>query len=359
MQSETILLWWWLGILTIRRYRLLMEHLGDLERARARLGPVMLRELGLKDAAIADVLSRLNRFDAPAYRARMERLGVRLCMIEDEEYPSALREIADPPVFLSLIGDASVLERPLIAVVGTRRMSSYGRRVVERMVPGFVRSGIVTVSGLALGVDAAVAKDTLEAGGRTVAVLGHGLARVYPAANQALARRIVEGGGVLVSEFPLDRPPDQYTFPARNRIIAGLARGTLVVEAPLGSGSIITAELALEYDRDVFAVPGQIFDDNAAGCNALIAAGQARVAVSPEDVLREIGMVPAETRAAAFVPREGDERIVYDALDGVPRTIDELVRATCLETPRIGVALTLLELAGGAKNVGAGQWVRA
>lgn len=359
MRHETALLWWWLGILTVRRHRALLDRFGDLDAALEHLSPAVLRELGVKDAKIRDVFIRMEEFDAAAYLADMDRRGVELLSIEDDGYPPPLREIGDPPIFLSYIGDIGILSRPLMGVVGTRRMTTYGRRVVSHFVPGFVRSGIVTVSGLALGVDAAVAKDTLDAGGRTVAVLGHGLATLYPKANALLGEKIVKSGGLLLSEFPLGYPPDVYTFPARNRIIAGLSRGTLVVEAPVDSGAIITAELALEYNREVFAVPGQVFDDNAAGCHALIASGQARIVCSPEEVLREIGMIPAEARADAFQPREGDERMVYEALDGMPRTMDDLIRHTSLDTPRIGTALTLLELAGAARNIGAGQWVRA
>lgn len=359
MRSETALLWWSLGILNSRRYKALRERFGDLDRALGALSPALLRELGMKDATIRDTLIRVEEFDAAAYLADMDRRGVELVSIEDAEYPAPLREIGDPPVFLSFIGDFGVLSRPLVAVVGTRRMTQYGRRVVMQFIPGLARSGAVTVSGLALGVDAAVAKDTIDAGGKTVAVLGQGLSTIYPKANALLAEKIVKNGGLLLSEFPLDYPPNVYTFPARNRIIAGLSRGTLVIEAPTDSGSIITAELALEYNREVFAVPGQVFDDNAAGCHALIANGQARIACAPEDVLREIGMVPAAARASGFTPREGDEKAVYEALDGMPRTMTELITRTALDTPRVGTALTLLELAGAARNVGAGQWVRA
>lgn len=359
MKSETALLWWWLGVLRIRRYRKLMERFGNLDTALEKLSPAVLRELGVADAKIRDVFVRIEEFDAAAYMADMDRRGVELLFYEDDDYPAPLREIGDPPLFLSFIGDISILSRPMMGVVGTRRMTHYGRRVVSHFVPGFVRSGIVTVSGLALGVDAAVAKDTLDAGGRTVAVLGQGLSTIYPQANALLADKIVKSGGLLMSEFPLDYPPTVYSFPARNRIIAGLSIGTLVVEAPLNSGSIITAELALEYNREVFAVPGQVFDDNAAGCNALIAAGQAHLVCSPDEVLREIGMVPPEASDSFFQPREGDERTVYDALDGMPRTMDDLKALIALDASRIGTALTLLELAGAVRNIGAGQWVRA
>jgi DNA processing protein len=361
MQAETALLFWWLGILHSRRYSALMEAFGNLDDALKALNPAMLKELGLKEKTIQETFERIETFDPAKAIKDMEERGVKLLSIEDSEYPAALREIGDPPVFLSYIGDLSVLDKPKISVVGTRRMSPYGRRVTEHFVHAFARHGVVTVSGLALGVDAAVAKDSMTAGGQTVAVLGHGLATIYPASNRVLGEKIIKNGGLILSEYPLHHQPDVYTFPARNRIIAGLGLGTLVIEAPKDSGSIITAELALEYNRDVFAVPGQIFDDHMAGCHALIAQGQAKLVTAPEDILREIGVIVDTTHAMRmymFEPRTPDERTVYAALSGMPLTMDDLTQRTKLDASRIGVALTMMELAGAARNAGGGQWIR-
>lgn len=361
MQHETALLWWNLGILNARRYHALTGYFGSLDAALPKLTKTMLEELGLRSDSIERTFEMIRTFDQPQLEARMQHMGVQLVTLEDEQYPPILREIADPPVFLSYRGSLQALEGTLIAVVGTRRMSPYGRRVVETFVPPLVRNGVVTVSGLALGVDAAVAKDTLTHGGTTIAVLGHGLTAIHPAANRVLGEKIVEKGGLILSEYPLDQFPDVYTFPARNRIIAGVSRATLVIEAPEDSGSIITAELALEYNRDVFAVPGQIFDDHVRGSHRLIGEGRAKLVHNADDMLCEIGMERSDGSREilpAFVPGSDDERRVHNALTSMPQTIDDLVEELGMDAARIGAALTFMELAGAARTVGGGEWVR-
>jgi DNA processing protein len=207
--------------------------------------------------------------------------------VADDVYPTQLKTIDDPPIFLYYKGSLEITKQPCIAAIGTRTMSAYGDRVTEAFVPPLVRAGMVTVSGLAYGIDAAVAKETLLAGGNTIAVLGHGLGMISPKAHRMLADDIVTHGGLLLSEFPLDVRPDKYTFPARNRIIAGLSLGALILEATEDSGSLITADLALDYNRDVFAVPGNVFDPNYAGCHALIRKGSAQlVTTRKQSVLR-------------------------------------------------------------------------
>jgi DNA processing protein len=322
--------------------------------------PQMLRELGAKQDTVEATFVRLEEFDANLYLQEMAKHDVQLISIEDEQYPSVLKEIGDPPVFLSYRGDLSLLKEPMIGCVGTREMSAYGQRVVRDFIPTFVRSGFVTVSGLALGVDAEVATETLHAQGRTIAALGNGLASIYPPSNKKLAEKIVQSGGLLLSEFALDMPAGKFTFPARNRIIAGLSKGTVVFEAPQQSGSIITADLALEYGRDVFAVPGQIFDPNFAGCHALIASGRAKLVTCASDVLQELGaVVSPQSSAKPFEASSPDEASVMGALTAMPQPVDALVEKTKISIPLVSAALTMLELQGAAKKVGAGEWVRA
>jgi len=360
MTHETLLTWWSLHILNRRRYELVKTAFGDLDTALASLDASMMRELGMREDTISAVLERLEKFDLLKEKERLQTLGVSVCCIDDELYPARLREIADPPIFLSSIGDLTILHHPCIGVVGTRAMSPYGRRVVEAFVPAFARSGCITVSGLARGVDTAVARDTMDAGGKTVAVLGHGLASVYPPMNARLAAKIVEQGGLLLSEFPLDMEPDIYTFPARNRIIAGVSMGTLVVEAPRDSGAIITARLALEYGRDVFAVPGLMFDENMEGCHRLIADGHARLVTTPAEVLSEIGVMHTtdDTQRSMFLPQSDQQAAIYNVLSGMPQSADDISLRTALGAASVATALTLMELAGAARNVGGGQWVR-
>jgi DNA processing protein len=218
----------------------------------------------------------------------------------------------------------------------------------------------VTVSGLALGVDAEVAKETIRAGGKTVAVLGHGLGQIYPKPNAVLADQIVKNGGLLLSEFPLDAQPDKYTFPARNRIIAGLSLGTIVIEAAQGSGSLITAALALEYGRDVFATCGSIFDPLFAGCHEIISKGTAKLVSDPQSVLAEIGIraFAQSQQSSLFVAESDDEQLVWASLSSMPIPLDDIVVKSKLNAAMANAVLTMLELRGAVKNVGGGQWVR-
>lgn len=359
MKPETAILWWQLNLLTKRRYDLLLQAFGSLDDALANVSVPMLRELGCREETIPAVFARLAEYDAARYGKEMERHAVRLLSIEDDAYPAALRTVDDPPVFLSYRGDLSVLAQPLVSVVGTRDMSSYGKRVAGDFVARFARAGVVTVSGLALGIDAEVARETLDAGGRTVAVLGGGLSTIYPKEHETLAENVVDGGGLLLSEFPLGMEPGKFTFPSRNRIIAALGLGTVVIEAAEKSGAIITAELALDYNRSVFAVPGPVFEPRSAGCNLLIGRGEARLVASADEVLREIGII-ASLRAEpiSFDPSSPMEESVWNSLTGMPQAMDDLVEKTGFAAGDISATLTLLELQGVVKNVGGGQWAK-
>lgn len=359
MTWESTLTWSYLSVLTKRRYDALKQVYGDLDAPLNTLNENMLRELGMKEEPLRETLVRLAEFDAKIYEEALEKAGVCLLSIEDEAYPPPLLQLPDPPIFLTYRGDLSCLDQPLLGVVGTRAMSPYGRRVAAEFVPGIVRAGVVTISGLALGIDARVAEETLSSGGRTVAVLGGGLGDVRPLTNAALAERIVEGGGLLLSEFPLDRIPSIYTFPARNRIIAGLSLGCLVLEAPAESGALITAELALDYGRDVFAVPGQAFDPNYLGCHKLVASGRAKLVTHPDDVLEELGIViPPGGEPMPFVAATPEEGAVHSLLTTLPQPIDHLVERSGMPSSIIAGVLTMLELKGVARNVGTAQWVR-
>ncbi|MEI8230669.1 MAG: DNA-processing protein DprA [Candidatus Peregrinibacteria bacterium] len=359
MERTVALTWSWLNILTKKRVDALLTLRSDLSEALQALDEELLRALGCREETVFKTLNRLEEFDPAWYEKELAKRKIAFLSFDDEGFPASIKEIGDPPVFLYSRGDLSVLSEPCIALVGTREMSPYGKRVAELFTPAFVQAGMVTVSGLATGIDAVVAAETMRAGGRTVAVLGHGLGSIYPQSNARLAEEIVEHGGLLLSEFPLDAQPDKYTFPARNRIIAGLSLGTVVLEAPVGSGALITAELALDYGRDVFAVPGQIFDPNFAGSHLLLASGQAKLVQKPEDVLIEIGIVGPDAGAvSAFTPSTPDEAALYKILTTMPQSLDDLVQRSGLAAGLIGATLTILELQGAVKGVGEGKWVR-
>ncbi|MFA6523094.1 MAG: DNA-processing protein DprA [Candidatus Peribacteraceae bacterium] len=352
-------LWSALNILTKERYDALLQVYGNLDDAAKHLGEELLRGLGCRQETVVNSLLFLEEFDADRYDRTLQERGITFLEISDPSYPARLKEIGDPPPFLYTRGDISILDRPCVGMVGTRQMSPYGRLVTDAFVAPFVSAGVVTVSGLAEGIDARVAEETMQSGGKTVAVLGHGLGMIFPKKHEQLAEKIVEGGGLLLTEFPLHAETAKFTFPARNRIIAGLTLGTVVLEAPEGSGAIITAELALEYGRDLFVVPGSIFDSNYAGCHSLIAKGSAKLVTKPADVLQELGMIiPVDGGISSFVPSSPEEGKLFSILTSMPQNMDSLLEKSGMETGRINAVLTMMELSGGAKNAGNGLWVR-
>lgn len=272
-------------------------------------------------------------------------MTIRRIRRDEAGYPPLLEEIPDPPPSLWLRGDTDpeVLTRTAVAIVGARACSGYGRSVARMLAAGAAEAGAVVVSGLARGIDGEAHRGALATGGLTVAVLGCGIDRDYPAAHSALARAIVDGGGILVSEYEPGVEPAPWRFPARNRIIAGLAGATVVVEARERSGALITADFALEDGREVLAVPGEITSTLSAGANALLRLG-ATAATSVADVLEAIGLEPRVAVSAA--PDDPACVAVLEALTGGASTPDELARVTGLGAGDLAAALTLLQLAG-------------
>lgn len=360
MDATTALTFSWLNVLDSKRYEALRKKFGSLDEALGHIDQHLLSELGCSEQSQMVALNRLEEFDPNTYTKELEKRSLTLISIEDEAYPTRLKTIADPPLFLYYKGSLEILSEPTIGCVGSREMSSYGKRAVGHFIPSFIRSGVVTVSGLARGIDTEVARETLHAGGKTASVLGHGLAMIYPKANQGLAEEIIAAGGLILSEYPLDTTPAKLTFPARNRIIAGLSLGTVVFEAAKGSGALITADLALEYGRDVFAVPGQIFDSQYAGCHEILSRGVAKLVTEPSDVLQEIGIVCRDEDAAqrTYESTDPEEQTIYEALTTMPQSTSDLVEKAKLDAAIINAKLTMLELHGAAKNVGGGMWVR-
>lgn len=357
-QASADLSWACLNLLTKRRYDYLIGEYGSISEAWGHLDQALLQKLGCKEETILKSLNEAEELDTSKHEAFLKKNDIQFITIEDDSYPDVLRDIADPPVFLFAKGNLGALKEPAIAIVGTRAMSAYGKRVVETIIPEFVNAGLTTVSGLAMGIDAQVAKETIAAGGQTVAVLGHGLASIYPRANARLAEEIVKSGGLLLTEFPLHITPNKFTFPARNRIIAGLSLGTVVAEAASQSGSLITASLALEYGKEVFAIPGPIFDPNMEGTHHLIQKSGAKLITSAADVLCELGIVSSDKSKSNYHAQTPAEKTVYENLSSMPQSVDALAEKSQLTVAEINATLTLMELKGGVKNVGMGQWVR-
>jgi len=358
MDRSTALTWSWLNVLNSKRLEALLQVYSDLTEALSHVDESLLKNLGCREDTVYTVLNRLEEFDSAAYEAELHKRGLSFLDMDDPRYPASLRTLPDAPVFLYWRGDLAILSQPCLALVGTREMSEYGERVTESFVPSIVRAGMVTVSGLALGIDAAVARETIDAGGKTVAVLGHGLAKIHPVSNARLAEEIVAKGGLILSEFPLDSEPGKFTFPARNRIIAGLSVGTVVLEAGEKSGALITADLALDYGREVFAVPGPIFEPTYAGCHQILSKGQAKLVSCPADILSELGMAISESEPTTYDPRDAAETALLKVLTAMPQTSDSLMERSGLSAAQIASSLTMMELGGAVKGTGDGRWVR-
>lgn len=264
---------------------------------------------------------------------------------KDKGYPALLLEIPHPPPELHWLGELD-LSKPAVAVVGTRRATRYGLEVAYSLAADLASRGIIIVSGLALGIDSRAHKGALDAGGQTIAVLGSGLNFIRPLQNKDLAEKIIEKGGALVSEFPPEHPPEKWTYPQRNRIIAGLSSAVIVVEAPEKSGALITARLALDYNRDVGAVPGEITSLNSNGSNSLLKMGAAVIRTA-DDVLELLGL---EVPPLTFDKIMDSEQYLLDLLER-PSDSDSLLKASGLTPEVLNQKLTLLELANRIKNI--------
>ena len=268
-----------------------------------------LEQLRLKPESIESILKREFHDKAEAELENVRTLGGDVLILDDGSFPYLLREIADPPITLYVKGNWSAcFEAPCIGVVGSRRCSTYGENASEMLSRGLASNGITIVSGLARGIDTAAHRGAISGKGRTVAVLGTGIDQVYPKENARLVDEILANGGALVSQFPLGTPPLKDNFPYRNRIISGLSLGVLIVEASERSGSLITARLAMEQDREVLAVPGNITSKNSFGTNYLIKSG-AKLVQQWQDVVTEL---PSEIAAAILPPKIDDKNAVKE-----------------------------------------------
>lgn len=340
---------------------------GDSQRALLKAFGLPQRIFAASPAALAavvpaDKLRALLDHDAQAHiDAALEwarQPGNRIVTLADADYPRRLLDIPDPPTLLYVKGRIELLQRDAVAMVGSRNATVQGKNNAEAFARALSEAGVTVVSGLALGIDAAAHRGGLQGAASTVAVIGTGADRIYPGRNGELARAIAERGA-LVSEFPLGTPPLAANFPRRNRLIAGLARGCLVVEAALASGSLITARLAAEQGRDVFAIPGSIHSPLAKGCHRLIKQG-AKLVDDVQDVLDELGLGggAAQRRDPAASCDEATRRVL-EALGYDPCTVDQLSERSGLTPDRLYAMLLQLELDGMVTPVPGGRFQRA
>jgi DNA processing protein len=354
---------YWVGFNLIagigpKKFSLLEGYFGDLGRA-WHASAAELKSAGLDAKSVEVILASRPRISLDAELEKLEQYKVKVIMRSDSAYPPRLKEIYDPPPLLYARGTLISEDEWAIAVVGTRRASVYGRQVAEEIAADLARNKITVISGLAKGIDSVAHRAALEAGGRTVAVAGCGLDMVYPSDNVALARQVIEHG-VLISEFPLGTRPKAEHFPQRNRIMSGMSLGVLVVEAGETSGALLTARMALEQDREVFAVPGSIFSPPSRGTNRLIQEG-AKLVSNCADILEELNLTIAtqQLEMKEIVPTTDTESQLLRYLSKEATHIDELSRYSGLPIAAVSSTLTMLELKGLAKQVGGMNYVLA
>ena len=331
------------------------------------IGPVRVRNLlsrfGSAQAVLAATQADLSQVDKVDFKAtnniirwrelidldgelrRIDQFGANIVTTDDSEYPALLRQIYDPPLVLYVRGTLRPEDAYAIAMVGTRQSTLYGRQTAERLARQLAASGVTVVSGGARGIDSAAHEGALQSGGRTIAVLGTGLDIVYPAENVKLYQRIAEQGAVI-TQFPFGRKGDKQSFPIRNRIVAGMTQGTVVVEANRASGALITANFAAEYGRTVYAVPGRVDSPRSAGCHDLIKDG-AQLCESAEDVLAEFSHLQAIEPEEPEIPMptlSHPEQQVFHVLTHEEMQQDEIIRRSELPAAQVSVILLQLEM---------------
>ena len=353
---------YWLGFTLVKgigpaKLRALWDHFGTLELA-WNANEKALHRLGLGQADTENLLTTRTTLNLDKEWDKLQTHNVQILTWDNPGYPRYLAETPNAPPVLFIKGDIREQDQWAVAVVGTRRLTAYGRQVTHELVQGLVRQGITVVSGLAKGIDGIAHKVAIDTGGRTLAVLGSGLDNIYPPDNRKLAEQICAGQGALISEYPLGMPPDRNNFPARNRLISGLSLGVVVVEAGEGSGALITARFALEQDRELFAIPGPITSAASWGTNKLIQEG-AKLVTKVDDILEELNLAQLSEQAAvqAVVPDSPEEALLLTYLTRQPVHIDELVRSSGLDGATTSSTLMLMELKGIVQQVGGMNYV--
>lgn len=352
---------YWVGFNLVKgigaaRMRALLNYFGEVDAAWNAPAEELL-QAGLSQKIVQVLLKLRAETDLGQLWQQIQAQGIRVLTWKDSAYPRRLREIDLPPPVLYVRGSLSELDEWAVAVVGTRRLTHYGRQMAEEIASVLACNGVTVVSGLARGVDSVAHKAALAAGGRTIAVLGSGVDVVYPPEHSALAEKILTNGA-LVSDYPPGTPPDGVNFPPRNRLISGLSLAVVVVEAGAKSGALITAEFAADQGREVFAVPGNINAPQSVGCNRLIQDG-AHPLLRPQDVLESLNltMVVEHQTARTNLPVDATEQHLLSLLGMQTLHVDELRALSNLPVEQVTSALAMMELKGMVRQVGGMRYV--
>lgn len=352
---------YWIGFTKVKglgsvRIRHLLDHFGKLSIAWD--APLeALKAAGLTGKVLDQFILIRQDIDLDKYWERVVERQINVLTLLDEQYPKRLREIDQPPPVLYYRGNISPVDDWAVAIVGTRRVTSYGRQIAQDTAAYLASNGITIVSGLARGVDALAHQSALDMNGRTIAVLGSGVDIIYPPEHRKLADAIMESGAII-SDYPPGTQPDGVNFPPRNRIISGLSRATIVIEAGQKSGALITAQFANDQGRDVFAVPGSILSPMSKGTNQLISDGAIPL-TNPKDVLDALGytQIAAQQIARTELPVEPDEAKIIKHLGYEPMHVDEICAKSHMPIEKLTASLTMMELKGLVRHAGGMQYV--
>lgn len=316
-----------------------------------------LIKLGIPENVASIIDATVKNIDPEQYLLQLQTAGIKWVSIYDSNYPKLLKQISVPPIILYYKGEILESDERSLGVVGTRKMTGYGRAVTEKLVSDLVGAGVTIVSGLARGVDTIAHKVAIASGGRTLAVVAGGLNNIYPIENDSLSQQIINGFGAVISEFPPSYPSSPGNFPARNRIISGLSLGVLVTEAAEDSGSLITARLATEQGREVFAVPGPITSSLSKGPIDLIKEG-AKVVYQVEDILEEIGIKPNQQSIWSLDELPLEEKEIMLALENGEMHIDEISRLLKKPVSTISAIILRMEIQGLVHSMGGGMYTK-
>lgn len=352
---------YWVGFNLVKgigaaRFRLLLDAFDDIEAA-WQASPTALQDAGLSAKLVESICRVRNSVDLEAVCSRLEQQSIKVITWDDKDYPRRLREIDQPPPVLYVRGELLLEDEWAVAVVGTRRVTSYGRQVAEQVATALAQSGVTVVSGLAHGVDAIAHQAALNAGGRSMAVLGCGVDFIYPPDHRRLAEKMMTHGALL-SDYAPGTPPEGVNFPPRNRIISGLSMAVVVIEAGDRSGALITAKFAADQGREVFAVPGNINAPQSIGANRLIQQG-AHPLLDIRDLLEslDLDLVTEQQTARKALPADKVEAKLLALLSQQPMHVDEIQNQADMPIEKISAALTLMELKGLVRQVGGMQYI--
>ena len=339
-----------------KRIELLTGYFGSAKKVWNSSSKKLL-QVGINEKSVIAFETFRKAFGIESYLKKLEKLKIEFVVRDDKNYPENLKDLDNAPTVLYIRGKLKAEDTNAVAVVGSRKMTSYGREVTEKFSSELANFGITIVSGLARGIDTAAHKGALSVGGRTIAVLGCGLDSVYPPENTQLAREIIEKESAVVSEYPLGHPALPINFASRNRIVSGLSKAVLVVEGAEKSGTLLTASSAADQGRTVFAVPGQITSPLSAAPLFLLKNG-AKIATEPSDILEELDIQVKVDREKIekVMPSTKEETELLEILTNEPLHLDEVARISSLDTPSVSARLTIMELKGLVKNMGGGVY---